>query len=47
MRQSGVYITSTESVIFQLMRGATNPAFKKVLPLVRTPVASQGLVAVE
>eukprot|EP00048_Salpingoeca_helianthica_P001195 m.47426 g.47426 ORF g.47426 m.47426 type:complete len:202 (-) comp11272_c1_seq1:28-633(-) len=45
MRQSGVFITTTESVIFQLMGGATHPGFKKILPLVRTPLAPQGLAA--
>lgn len=35
MRHSGVVITSTESILFELCRGADNPAFKTISKLVK------------
>ena len=36
MRDSGVFLTSTESVIFELLRDAKNASFKPILPLIKT-----------
>jgi len=35
MKDSGVFITSTESVIFELMRDSKNTNFKAILPLIK------------
>jgi len=38
MRASGAYITSTESLIFQLLGDARHPKFKDVQKLIITPM---------
>jgi len=45
MRQSGAYITTHESVIFELLATAKHPNFKEVSSLIRDLSASSDLVA--
>eukprot|EP00128_Syssomonas_multiformis_P009908 Colp12_sorted_trinity150504_noHs@7836 len=43
MRQSGAFVTSTESVLFALLGDAKSPHFKAVSSLVRPPAPDTGL----
>jgi hypothetical protein len=36
LRQSGAFITSTESILLQLVRDAAHPQFKAVQALIKT-----------
>ena len=38
MRQSGIYVSTTESLVFQLLGDATHPKFKQVQKLIVTPL---------
>jgi len=41
MRQAGVVITSTEMVIYELLRRAGTDEFRAVLPLVKCPTIAR------
>eukprot|EP00041_Stephanoeca_diplocostata_P039654 m.1637346 g.1637346 ORF g.1637346 m.1637346 type:complete len:209 (+) comp25726_c0_seq1:395-1021(+) len=45
MRQAGAFVTTHESVLFELMRSSTHPSFKTVQPLIREVLPSSGLVS--
>mmetsp|Transcript_4152 Transcript_4152/g.14659 ORF Transcript_4152/g.14659 Transcript_4152/m.14659 type:complete len:175 (+) Transcript_4152:19-543(+) len=44
LRQSGAYVTTYESVLFQLLRDAKHPSFKSVQPIFKTPRVDNGLL---
>ena len=44
IRQSGGFITTSESVLFSLLKEAKNPKFREVQKLVLEPAPEQGLV---
>lgn len=44
IRQSGGFITTSESVLFSLLKDAKNPKFREVQKLVLEPAPEQGLV---
>lgn len=46
MRDMGCQITTSENVLYKLMRNADHKEFKNVLRLVKTPIAYTGLVPV-
>ena len=37
LRQAGAFVTSTESVLFELMRDSTHPSFKEMSRVISTP----------
>ncbi len=43
MRQSGVFITTTESLLFQLLGDAKHPRFKDVQKLIISLLPGSGL----
>ncbi|XP_058460001.1 isochorismatase domain-containing protein 1 [Malaya genurostris] len=43
LQQIGCFVTTSENVIFKLMKDAKNPAFNKIKGLVRDPSADSGL----
>ncbi|XP_011873209.1 PREDICTED: isochorismatase domain-containing protein 2, mitochondrial-like [Vollenhovia emeryi] len=45
MRDIGCHITTSENVIFKMVRDASREEFKRILPLVKTPTPYTGLVA--
>ncbi|XP_038608948.1 isochorismatase domain-containing protein 2 [Tachyglossus aculeatus] len=45
MRQSGAFVTTSESLILQLVRDAAHPRFKEVQKLLRHPAPDSGLLA--
>ena len=45
MRQSGIYVSTTESLVFQLLGDATHPKFKQVQKLIVTPLPDTNLIA--
>ncbi|XP_056652578.1 isochorismatase domain-containing protein 2 isoform X1 [Monodelphis domestica] len=44
MRQSGVFLTTSESLILQLLRDAAHPHFKEVQKFLRDPAPDTGLL---
>ncbi|EZA56914.1 Isochorismatase domain-containing protein [Ooceraea biroi] len=46
MRDMGCHITTTENVLYKIMRDSNHEQFKKVLTFVKTPSAYTGLVPV-
>ena len=44
MRQSGVFISTSESMIGELMANSKHPKFKEVLPLIKNPAPDSGLL---
>ena len=44
MRDIGCHITTSENVIFKLMRDANSEQFKTILSLIKTPTPYTGLV---
>ena len=44
MRQSGAFISTSESVLFELMGDSKHPQFKQVQPLVKTSAPDSGLL---
>lgn len=45
MRDIGCHITTSENVIFKLIRDASHEQFKTLLTLIKTPTAYTGLVS--
>ncbi|XP_039769307.1 isochorismatase domain-containing protein 2 isoform X2 [Ornithorhynchus anatinus] len=45
MRQSGAFLTTSESLILQLVRDAAHPRFKEVQKLIKHPAPDSGLLA--
>jgi len=46
MRDIGCHITTSENVIFKIMRDASHEQFKNVLTFVKTPSSYTGLVPI-
>ncbi|XP_044539122.1 isochorismatase domain-containing protein 2 isoform X2 [Gracilinanus agilis] len=44
MRQSGVFLTTSESLMLQLLRDAAHPHFKEVQKFLRDPAPDTGLL---
>ena len=44
MKQSGAFLTTTESVMFQLFKDAAHPKFKGVQKIIAQPSADTGLL---
>ena len=44
MRSSGAFITTSESILFQLLADATHPNFKAVQALVKVSAPDTGLL---
>lgn len=44
MRQCGAFITTSESVLFELMGDSKHPQFKELQALVKTPAPDSGLL---
>lgn len=44
MRQSGAFISTSESVIFELLGNAKHPKFKEVQPLIKASAPDSGLL---
>ena len=40
MKQSGAFVTTSESVMFQLCKNAKHPKFKEIQKLIKTPSSS-------
>lgn len=46
MRQSGAFISTSESIIFELLGDSKHPKFKEVQALIKTSAPDSGLVKV-
>ena len=44
MKMSGAFITTCESVLFELLRDAKHPSFKQVQELIKDPCPDTGLL---
>ena len=44
MKQSGAFLTTAESCMFQLIKNANHPKFKEMQKLIRDPSADSGLL---
>ena len=44
MRQSGIFISTSESVIFELLRNSKHPKFKEVQPLIKSSAPDSALL---
>ncbi|XP_007955467.1 isochorismatase domain-containing protein 2 [Orycteropus afer afer] len=44
MRQSGAFLSTSESLILQLVRDATHPKFKEIMNIIKEPVPDSGLL---
>jgi hypothetical protein len=44
MRQSGVFISTSESIIFELLGNSKHPKFKEVQPLIKTSAPDSALL---
>jgi hypothetical protein len=44
MEQSGAFLTTSESVIFQLCRDAKHPKFRNIQKLIATPTPDSNLL---
>jgi len=44
MRQSGVFITTSESLLFELLGDSKHPKFKEVQALIKTSAPDSGLL---
>ena len=44
LRQAGAFITTTESVLFELMRDSKHPAFKEISGIIKEKRCDSGLV---
>ncbi len=45
MRAAGVHISTSESVIFELLGDSKHPKFKEVQPLIKTSAPDSGLLS--
>ncbi|XP_038195820.1 isochorismatase domain-containing protein 2 [Arvicola amphibius] len=46
MRQSGVFLSTSEALILQLVKDSTHPRFKEIQKIVKEPVPDSGLLSV-
>ena len=46
MSQSGAFLTTSESLIFQLLKDASHPKFKDAQKLIRNPTVGSGLLEI-
>ncbi len=46
MEQSGAFLTTCESVMFQLLKDAKHPKFKEVQKLIMTPTPDSSLLKI-
>ncbi|XP_042539156.1 isochorismatase domain-containing protein 2 isoform X2 [Dipodomys spectabilis] len=44
MRQSGVFLSTSEGLILQLVRDAANPHFKEIQKIIKEPAPDSGLL---
>jgi isochorismate hydrolase len=44
MKQSGAYLTTSESIMFQLCKDAAHPKFKHIQKLIKTSAPQSGLL---
>ena len=44
MRQSGAFISTSESILFELLGDSKHPKFKEVQALIKTPAPDSGLL---
>lgn len=44
MRQSGAFISTSESVLFELLGDSKHPNFKEIQPLIKTSAPDSGLL---
>ena len=44
MHQSGVVVSTSESMIFELMSNFKHPKFKEILPLIKNPTPDSALL---
>ena len=44
MRQSGAFISTSESIIFELMGDSKHPKFKEIQPLIKVSAPDSGLL---
>ena len=45
MRQSGAFVTTSESILFELLGDSKHPKFKEVQALAKTSAPDSGLIA--
>jgi hypothetical protein len=44
MMQSGAFLTTSEAIIFQLVKDASHPKFKEIQTLIKNPTVDSGLL---
>jgi hypothetical protein len=45
MMQSGAFLTTSEAIIFQLVKDASHPKFKEIQKLIKNPTVDSGLLS--